>query len=68
VQAWDELSKDYIVKTCKAFRPWIEAVLAANGKHIELNLQPTVILINRIFTFYVSIHLRDIYELFSLFI
>jgi hypothetical protein len=32
---WEELSKDYIVKKCWDFRPRIEAVLPANGKHIE---------------------------------
>jgi hypothetical protein len=34
-QVWEELSEDYIVKKCRAFRPRIEAMLAANGKHIE---------------------------------
>jgi hypothetical protein len=34
-QVWEELSEDYIVKKCWAFRPRIEAMLAAKEKHIE---------------------------------
>jgi hypothetical protein len=34
-QVWEELSEDYIVKKCRAFRLRIEAMLAANGKHME---------------------------------
>ncbi|QQP34837.1 Putative transposable element, partial [Caligus rogercresseyi] len=33
---WAEMSVDFIVKTCKAFRPRIEAMLKANGGHFEL--------------------------------
>ncbi|QQP38996.1 Transposable element tcb2 transposase [Caligus rogercresseyi] len=33
---WAEMSVDFIVKTCKAFRPQIEAMLKANGGHFEL--------------------------------
>ena len=29
------MSKEYIVKTCKAFRPCWEAMIEANGGHIE---------------------------------
>jgi hypothetical protein len=35
MQAWEELSEDYIVKTYRAFRPRIEAMMALNGKHFE---------------------------------
>jgi hypothetical protein len=35
VQVWEELSEDYIVKKYRAFRPRTEAMLAANGKHVE---------------------------------
>ncbi|QQP36751.1 Uncharacterized protein FKW44_021944, partial [Caligus rogercresseyi] len=33
---WAEMSVDFIGKTCKAFRPRIEAMLKANGGHFEL--------------------------------
>ncbi|QQP48702.1 Uncharacterized protein FKW44_009096 [Caligus rogercresseyi] len=33
---WAEMSVDFIVKTCKAFKPRIEAMLKANGGHFEL--------------------------------
>ncbi|QQP51856.1 Uncharacterized protein FKW44_013326, partial [Caligus rogercresseyi] len=33
---WAEMSVDFIVKTCKAFRPRIDAMLKANGGHFEL--------------------------------
>ena len=33
--AWTNMSKDYIIKTCKAFRPRLEAVIKAEGGHIE---------------------------------
>ena len=33
--AWDNMSEDYIIKTCKAFRPRLEAMLEAEGGHIE---------------------------------
>ena len=29
------MSKEYIVKTCKAFRPRLEAMIEANGGHSE---------------------------------
>ena len=34
-KAWNNMSKEYIVKTCKAFRPCLEAMIEANGGHIE---------------------------------
>ena len=33
--AWANMSKDYIIKTCKAFRPQLEAMIEAEGGHIE---------------------------------
>ncbi|QQP48705.1 Uncharacterized protein FKW44_009100, partial [Caligus rogercresseyi] len=33
---WAEMSVDFIVKTCKPFRPRIEAMLKANGGYFEL--------------------------------
>ena len=33
--AWAKMSKDYIIKTCKAFRPRLEAIIEAEGGHIE---------------------------------
>ncbi len=32
---WDEMSEEYIKKTCDSFRPRLEAKLAANGDHFE---------------------------------
>ena len=29
------MSKDYILKTCEAFRPQLEAIIEAEGGHIE---------------------------------
>jgi hypothetical protein len=34
-KAWAKLSKEYIEKTCSSFRGRIEAVIEANGGHIE---------------------------------
>ena len=33
--AWANMSKDYIIKTCKAFRPQLEAIIETEGGHIE---------------------------------
>ena len=33
---WTDMSVDFVVKTCKAFRPRIETMLEANGGHFEL--------------------------------
>ena len=33
--AWANMSKDYIIKTCKAFQPGLEAMIEAKGGHIE---------------------------------
>ena len=32
---WMEMSEAYVIKSCKAFRPRLEAMLAANGGHFE---------------------------------
>lgn len=32
---WAEMSKEYVVKTRRACRPRLEAILAAEGRHIE---------------------------------
>ena len=33
--AWANMSKDYIIKTCKVFWPWLEAMVKAEDGHIE---------------------------------
>ena len=33
--AWAKMSKDYIIKICNAFRPRLEAIIEAEGGHIE---------------------------------
>ena len=33
--AWANMSKDSIIKTCKAFWPQLEAMIEAEGGHIE---------------------------------
>ena len=32
---WAEMSKDYVRKVCTAFRPRLEAMVAAEGRHFE---------------------------------
>jgi len=34
-EAWDEMSPDFIIKSCRSFRPRLEAVIAVKGGHIE---------------------------------
>ena len=34
-KAWNNRSKEYIVRNSKAFRPHLEAMIEANGGHIE---------------------------------
>ena len=34
---WDNLSSEYIAKTCASFRPRLEAVIEAGGNYIEAN-------------------------------
>jgi len=34
-EEWATMSNDYVIKVCKAFRPRIEAMIAANGGHFE---------------------------------
>ena len=36
-KAWAKMSKAYIIKTCRSFRPRIEAVIEAEGGHINVN-------------------------------
>ena len=33
---WAAMSEDYVIKTCKAFRPSIEAMIPADDDHFEL--------------------------------
>ena len=33
--AWAKMSKDYIIKICNACRPRLEAIIEAEGGHIE---------------------------------
>ena len=35
VKAWNEMSADFIIKSCRSFRTRLEAVLEADGGHIE---------------------------------
>ena len=35
VAAWEALETAYIVKTCRGFRPRVEAVIAADGGYID---------------------------------
>jgi len=35
VESWGNISENFIKKSCKAFRPRLEAVIAADGGHIE---------------------------------
>jgi len=34
-QEWTNMSEDFVVKTCRAFRPRLEAMIAAKGGHFE---------------------------------
>ena len=34
-EEWDGMSVDFVKKVCKAFRPRVEAMLEANGGHID---------------------------------
>ena len=35
-EEWSIMTEDFIVKTCKAFRPRIEAMIKAEGNHFEV--------------------------------
>ena len=35
IREWDNMTSDYIVKSCKRFRHRVEAIVAAGGGHIE---------------------------------
>ena len=35
IKEWDNLSEDFIVKSCRSFRHRIETAIANNGGHIE---------------------------------
>ncbi len=34
-EEWKNLSKYYVVKVCRSFRPCVQAVVDAGGSHIE---------------------------------
>ena len=38
IKAWDNLSADYVAKTCRSFRSRLEKVVAAKGGYIEKNV------------------------------
>ncbi|QQP54043.1 Putative transposable element [Caligus rogercresseyi] len=35
-EEWTNMSMDYVVRVCAAFRPRLEAMIAAEGSHFEI--------------------------------
>ena len=35
IKAWDDLSADFIINSCRSFHPRLEAIIEADGGHIE---------------------------------